>query len=414
MPHRMNVLMISDVYFPRLNGVSTSIQTFRDDLRRMGHRVELVAPSYVGQPGRIGESGVIRIAGWRVPNDPEDRFMRWDRLHGTLADLAAGHWDVIHVHTPFLAHSAGVGLAAKTGTPLVITYHTLFEEYLEHYVPLAPRRATRGLARRMSRHQCHQADAVVAPSRAMADRLVGYGVSPARIHVLPTGLPDSVYERGDRNAFRRRHDIAPDRPVALFVGRLAHEKNIGFLLAALAEAKKRVPGLLLLVAGDGPAAESLREEARRLGVSEDVRFLGYVSRGRPLADCYAAADVFAFASRTETQGLVLLEAMAQGVPVLALAEMGTREILEGNPGALIGRDDADAFGRQLAGLLSQPSLIARMGEEARESAEAWRGPVLAGRLLDLYGGLSPRRGGRHRMKATRDRSTTPAWMSLRK
>ena len=160
----------------------------------------------------------------------------------------------------------------------------------------------------------------------MARRLTEYGVSRP-LHVLPTGIPLACFSAGQRARFRQQHAIADERPVALYVGRAAHEKNIDFLIEALREALKKVPGLLLVIAGEGPALGHLRALVSRLGLAGSVLFVGYLDRQTELPDCYAAADLFAFASRTETQGLVLLEAMAAGLPVVALAEMGTCDIL---------------------------------------------------------------------------------------
>jgi 1,2-diacylglycerol 3-alpha-glucosyltransferase len=400
----VNILMLSDVYHPRVNGVSTSIETFRHDLLALGHRVQLVAPAYDASSRPGLEPGITRVPGPRMPRDPEDRIMSGPRLRRRLAELGRTHWDVVHVHTPFLAHRSGVAFAARTGAPLLITYHTLFEEYLEHYVPIVPHRSTRALARRLSRTQCRQADAVVVPSRAMADRLHAYGVSPRLMTVLPTGLPDALYSPGDGAAFRAAHGIPADRPVALFVGRLAHEKNIEFLLESLHGVAARVPDALLLLAGDGPARAALQARAEQLGVAQRTRFLGIVRRGPALADCYAAADVFAFASRTETQGLVLLEAMAQRVPVLALSAMGTREIVEDCPGALVGTDRPGEFGAQLAALLADRARTRAMGVAAGAWAERWRGRVLARQLAELYASLPARR---------RPARTVRRWLRLR-
>jgi glycosyltransferase involved in cell wall biosynthesis len=383
----MKILVISDVFHPRVNGVSTSMETFRRDLCQLGHRVHLVVPEYDNQGGEPAASDMSRIAARPVPRDPEDRLMDWRRLCQQLDALAAEPWDVIHVQTPFIAHYAGVRMAQRTGVPLVITYHTLFEEYLYHYIPVIPKAAMRLLARRLSRRQCDQADAVVVPSRAMAARLHGYGVSTQTTHVLATGLPPACYEQGDGAAFRAAHDIPADRPVALFVGRAAHEKNIGFLLEAMQTVRKRLPEALLLIAGEGPAVAQLRQQAKQLDIVANVRFLGYLRPGSVLAGCYAAADVFAFASRTETQGLVLLEAMAQGLPALALAEMGTHDILDDCPGAVIGRNSPADFGLQLAGLLGDSAHRDALAVAAREWAERWKSEEQARRMVDLYRSL---------------------------
>ena len=375
----MRVLMVSDVYFPRINGVSTSIETFRQTLAQEGVEVRLVAPRYGDEPD---EPLVARVPGRPVPRDPEDRLVAWRAMSEAVRTQAAD-CDLVHIQTPFAAHYAGLAAARREGVPVLATYHTLFEEYLHHYAPFLPARGLRALARHVSRSQCNALDGVVVPSPAMQARLNEYGVRRP-IHVLPTGIPLTRFASGDRVRFRAAHGIAAGRPVALFVGRVAHEKNIGFLLEMTAVAVKRRPDLLLLVAGEGPALPALRAQAARLGLGEAVRFTGYLDRRRELPDCYAAADVFVFASRTETQGLVLLEAMAVGLPVVALAQMGTADILAPRRGCRVPDDDPAAFADSVVEVLSDASLRARLGSEARAYAHGWSDAAMARRLADLY------------------------------
>ena len=378
----MRVLMVSDVYFPRVNGVSTSIETFRTSLRQHGVEVRMVAPRYADE---ATAADIVRVKGWQVPGDPEDRLLHWNAMH--RAALAAAHdCDLIHIQTPFVAHYAGLKAARALHKPVLATYHTLFEEYLQHYAPMLPARWLRGQARAWSRRQCNALDAIVVPSSAMRKRLREYGViSP--MHVLPTGIPVRDFENADGAAFRRAHGIAPERPVALFVGRVAHEKNIGFLLQALQHALQHCPELLLVIAGEGPARAELQQQVAQKQLGDSVRFIGYLERRHALPDCYAAADVFVFASLTETQGLVLLEAMAAGTPVVALAEMGTIDILDSAQGAIVPPHDAAAFGQQLAGLFAQPERLTQLRQQARSYAHAWSDTAMAGRLAALYRSL---------------------------
>jgi glycosyltransferase involved in cell wall biosynthesis len=320
-----------------------------------------------------------------VPGDPEDRLAHYAKLRRATLKAAAA-CDVIHIQTPFAAHYAGLHAARVLNKPVIATYHTLFEEYLQHYIPWLPAAALRGLARRFSRGQCNALDAVIVPSSAMRKRLRDYGVVRP-LHVLPTGLPDSAFAPGDGAAFRARHGIAPERPVVLFVGRVAHEKNIGFLLEAFAVARRALPQLLFLVTGEGPARADLERQAAQLGVNNNVRFLGYLDRKRELPSAYAAADAFVFASRTETQGLVLLEAMAQRCPVVALSLMGTADILEAQRGCRIAPDDPAGFARVLLDLLNDPEACVRLGDAARSYAREWSDQALAGRLAELYRSL---------------------------
>lgn len=378
----MRILMVSDVYFPRVNGVSTSIETFRRTLAEVGVEVRLVVPRYGNEPD---EPGVIRVAGRPVPGDREDRLVSWRAMHRAVL-AAARDCDAIHIQTPFIAHYAGLKAARRLGKPVLATYHTLFEEYLQHYAPFLPVGWLRGQARAFSRRQCNALDALIVPSSAMRSRLEAYGVTTA-MHVLPTGIPLAQFATGDGKAFRQRVGIPEQRPVALFVGRVAHEKNIDFLLDALPHALAQQPDLLLLVAGEGPALSVLQRRVEMLGLQAAVRFIGYLDRQRDLPACYAAADVFVFASRTETQGLVLLEAMAAGLPVIALAEMGTVDILAPGRGALTPPDDPRLFGQVLGDFLQQPVRTSCLAEEAVAYAAEWSDQAMAARLAKLYGEL---------------------------
>ena len=375
----MRVLMVSDVYSPRVNGVSTSIETFRRTLAGNGIEVRLVVPRYGDE---ADEPGIVRVPGRPVPGDPEDRLVRWRAMHREVL-AAARDCDLVHVQTPFVAHYAGLKAARKLGLPVLASYHTLFEEYLQHYAAFLPAGWLRGQARAFSRSQCNALDAVVVPSQAMRERLESYGVR-VPLHVVPTGIPTAQFAGGDGAAFRARHGIQPGRPVALFVGRVAHEKNIGFLLEALVHVRRQCPEVLLVVAGEGPARADLQATAGALGLADAARFIGYLDRRHELPDCYAAADVFAFASRTETQGLVLLEAMAAGLPVVALSAMGTAEILDGGRGSIVPPDCPQVFGETLAHILSHPAAWRHLGDDAAGYAREWSDVAMAGRMAELY------------------------------
>src|SRR6186713_2408016 len=337
----MRVLFVSDVYFPRVNGVSTSIRTFRGDLAEAGVETLLVTPEYPGAPADT-EPGIIRVASGGVPRDPEDRRFLGGPLKRALNAGLAANVDLVHVHTPFIAHYAGVRFARRHGLPVVATYHTFFEDYLHHYVPILPRGIGRFLARRFTLSQCEDVAALISPSAPMRDALQAYGVTTP-IEVLPTGLAAESFVRGDGARFRKSFDLPPDRPLLLYVGRVAFEKNIDFLLRMFVRLRKLRPDALFVIAGEGPALAHLTKLARELGVESQVRFIGYLDRRTELPDCYAAGDAFVFASRTETQGLVLLEAMAQGTPVVSTAELGMRSILTADCGAFVVPEEEKTF-----------------------------------------------------------------------
>ena len=378
----MNILFISDVFFPRVNGVSTSINTFATELRALGHQVTLIAPSYTDEDKQ--EEWIVRVPSHKIYFDPEDRLMNFGKLKALLPWIRDKHFDVIHIHTPFTAHYVGIHFGKKLDIPVVETYHTFFEDYLHHYLPFIPQFISRKLARTISRRQCNAVDGIVSPSKPMLDVLKQYGIkTPAE--VVATGLDDSSFARVDGEHFRMSHDIPLAQPMLLFVGRVAHEKNIGFLLEMHVELIKKHPDALLVITGEGPAEESIKHSIDKLGISNKVRMIGYLDRSHELIACYKAADIFVFASKSETQGLVLLEAMAQGTAVVAIAELGTKSILIEGEGVLIAKDDINDFADKVSVLLSDAPKRQMIGDKGRQYAqEKWGAGVLAKKVAKFY------------------------------
>jgi 1,2-diacylglycerol 3-alpha-glucosyltransferase len=380
----MNILMISDVYFPRINGVSTSIQTFREGLDTENVSVTLIAPDYNNaESGNETENAIVRLPARSIPFDPEDRLMRSKHLRQLEQTLQDEKFDLIHIQTPFAAHYAGLRLAKQRGIPCIATYHTHFEEYFHHYLPVMPRPLARGLTRRIARSQCNALDAIIVPSTAMHEALRSYGVTKP-LHVLPTGIPLAQFSPEEDDSFRTRHGLPLDRPLALFVGRVAHEKNLHFLLEAMRHALTLNPRVALVIAGEGPALASLKKSVAQHDMKKDVFFLGYLDRQKELPLCYAAADLFVFPSVTETQGLVLLEAMAAGLPVLGIPAMGATDILGPQRGAVCAPHEAQGFGKLIAEILADASLLAKLSVEGREFAQTWGAPERARQLAHLY------------------------------
>ncbi|MEW6692178.1 MAG: glycosyltransferase [Pseudomonadota bacterium] len=377
----MRLLMVSDVYFPRVNGVSTSVQTTRRALGRLGHEVTLIAPDYP-QP-HADDDNVLRVSARPVLLDPEDRLMRWSELIRLERNLASHEYDLLHIHTPFAAHYAGLRLARSLGLPVVETYHTFFEQYLEHYIPFLPGALLRLAARRLTVSQGNAVDTLIAPSLAMRDQLLRYGVRTP-VEVIPTGIDLAAWRGPEAPDPRPALGLTADQPMLLYVGRLAFEKNIEFLLEMFTHVLAQRPDARLVLAGEGPAETHLRRQVGQLGLQERVRFVGYLPRDGALQALYRAADAFVFASTTETQGLVLIEAMALGTPVVALAEMGTRDIMREGEGSLIAPHEPAGFAARVLELLNHPHQAAQLAAKAVLAAEAWREERVAGRLVELY------------------------------
>ena len=378
----MRILMISDVYFPRINGVSTSIQTYRQELSQQGIQIDLVVPEYDQRTD--DEKNIYRIPSRKVPLDPEDRFMNKKHLRKqTEKLLEENEYDLVHIQTPFLAHYVGIDMARKYGVPVVETYHTYFEEYMYNYIPFLPKSFLRMLVRRFTIKQCNALDALIVPSSAMLEVLRGYGVkTPAEI--IPTGIHPELFSHGDGMAFRDKHGIDEETPLLVHVGRVCYEKNIDFLVRMHKRLVEDIPEATLLIAGEGTATKSLKKLSEKLKIDEKVKFVGYLDRHTELQSCYAAGDTFVFSSRTETQGLVLLEAMASGVPVVSTAVMGTKDILKSKRGALVSTEDVIEFSDKVSFLLKNKLLQKQMSVEARSYSSEWSIQSLTGKMISFY------------------------------
>ena len=263
------------------------------------------------------------------------------------------------------------------------SYHTFFEEYVGVYLPWLPKFLSRFAARYFSRSLCHGVDHLIVPSDEMTQVLRRYGiVTPSS--VIPTGIHLEEFRGGDGARFRRAHGIAEDRPALVTVSRLSAEKNIAFLLDVARALVDEFPSLVFILAGEGPDAPRLKRHAQAIGLRDHVVFVGNLDRRTTLLDCYKAGDVFVFASPTETQGLVLLEAMSLGVPIVSTAVMGTATVLRHAKSARISGEDVGEFAGNVAALLRSAQERKALAEAGPHDAAAWSAPLLMERVVKLY------------------------------
>ncbi len=373
---RLRIGVFTESWKPYMSGVVRSIDSFASALSAQGHELFIFAPGYPGHRRR--ERIVFRFLSLPAPTNPDFRLCipLSPRLGWTAARLGL---DVIHVHSPFLMGQLGVRLARRLRLPLVFTFHTLYHHYA-HYVPL-PRPLTEWAALRWSRDFCNGCDLVIAPTPGVRDFLLRLGVT-TRVEVLPTGVDPQRFRQGDPTWLRRSYNLG-NGPVLLFVGRLGREKNLGLLIRAYSRVRAVHPDCRLVLVGDGPEEPALRAQARSLGVADGVVFTGRFG-DRELANAYAAADVFVFPSVTETQGIVLLEAQAAGLPVVTVRALGTADMVVEGRGGLLCEPEEEFLAAAVLRLLADEGLRKAMGAAARARAEALSTPRLARRLGDLY------------------------------
>ncbi len=359
-----------------LGGVPTAVETIRRSLEALGHEPVIVAPRMAGSDDR--GAPVIRVPAIPAPTYPD--FALPLPLHPALTRrLYALDLDVFHAHHPFLLGASARRLARASGRPFVFTYHTLYDRYA-HHVPL-PRAMVARRAIRWSTGFADTADLVLAPSDFVARRLRAQGVRRP-IEVLPTGIDLERFRPGGRTAARHALGLGAAGRVLLYVGRLDREKNLDFLLHAVA--RIATPGgVRLLLVGRGMQGAALRGAAAARGMGERIEFRGGVPPDG-LSAYYRAADAFVFASTTETQGLAVLEAMACGLPVVAVRASGIEEVVaEGVSGLLVPEDPA-VFAAAVTQVLTDPDLAAKLAIGGREAAARLGSLAMVRRLVSLY------------------------------
>lgn len=380
--------MLTNTYRPHVGGVARATDTLAQECRAAGHEVLVVAPGFPGDEHERDE-GVLRVPAIQNFNG-SDFSVRMPVPHFLHSRLRRFDPDLIHSHHPFLLGDAALRLAYEHNLPLVFTHHTLYENYT-HYVPFDSQ-ALKRFVIRLATDYANRCDAVIAPSGSIARLIAERGVQ-VPIATIPTGIDAAAFTTGDGAAFRRERGIPEGACVIGHVGRLALEKNLDYLGAAVVRALAEDDGRRFLLVGDGPESRRLRQRFERAGVAGRVHMTGKLA-GRTLYDAYAAMDVFAFASQTETQGMVLAEAMAAGLPVVALDGPGVRDVVrdDSNGRLLPAGADPDAFAAAL-GEGADPGRHARWRGAARATADAFDRRRCAARVLELYRSLQP--SGRH-------------------
>ena len=396
----MNIVMLSNTYAPHVGGVARSIAAFARQYRELGHQVLVVAPEFDQQ--QSDEKDVVRIPA--IQNFNGSDFSVALPVSGLLSDtLDAFQPDIVHAHHPFLLGMTALRIARYRQLPLVFTHHTLYEQYT-HYVP-GDSPVLRRFAIQLVTRYANLADRVFAPSESIASLLLERGVRTP-INVVPTGVELPLFCQGDGAAFRRKVGIPENAFVVGHIGRLAPEKNLQFLARSIAcfisarfpskPSANSPPEIHCLVVGTGPAEADIRAMFAQAGLTARLHLDGIQTK-QTLADAYHAMDVFAFASKSETQGMVITEAMAAGKPVVALDASGVREVVKDRVnGRLLLEENADTFSAALQWVAEQTTDQAlALAQAARETAERYSMPNTANRALDCYQELLKRNATSH-------------------
>jgi glycosyltransferase involved in cell wall biosynthesis len=359
----MRVGLFTNNYLPFRGGVATAVETLRQGLEALGHRTWIFAPA--AHPPQADPPYVFRYPSIPAPTYPGFSLpLPVSRRLGRIA--RALDLDVVHVHHPFLLGLTGRRLARRQGRPLVFTYHTRYEKYA-HYVPLPPR-LVRSLAVRLACRFADSADLVVAPSEHVADTLRRRGVT-APVAVIPTGVDLDLFSPASRERARRRLGLPADGLICLYTGRLDREKSLERVLDAFESVAAAVSTATLHLVGKGSHSQALEGRAAAGRAGRRIVFHGGLAR-EALPDYYRAADLFLFASETETQGLVLAEAHACGLPAVAVRASGVDEVVTDGETGILTKAETGEMADAAIGLLLDVGRRASMGQAARRLVEA--------------------------------------------
>jgi glycosyltransferase involved in cell wall biosynthesis len=374
----MKIVMFTNTYLPHVGGVARSVSTYETEFCRRGHDVRIVAPQFEGADDSSGR--VLRTPA--IQNFNGSDFSVRIPVPGLLADFVDDFRpDLLHSHHPFLLGDSALRLAWSRRLPLVFTYHTMYEEYT-HYVPLALE-AFKRFAIQMSTDYCNLCSHVIAPSESVARLLAERGVTTP-VTAIPTGVDVEFLASGDRQRAGERYGIRGNSTVVGHVGRLAPEKNLDFLARAMRHFLAERPNSVFLVVGAGESAEAIKRTLQVADENGQLIMPGCLT-GQDLVDAYSAIDVFVFTSQSETQGMVLAEAMAAGATAVALDAPGVREIVNQQNGELLPKDATEMdFASALAAVTNNPALLQARRSAAKRTASEFSIEKCADRVLAIY------------------------------
>lgn len=378
----MRIAMLTNNYKPYIGGVPISIEHLADALRQLGHTIYIFAPSYPNQEEELFvvryPSFPIKIAQAPIPNVMTSIFRK---MIQTL------EIDLIHVHHPALVGNVAYMLRRQFGIPVVFTYHTRYEEYLYYLKALKVLENSTGMIDKYLRYFCNHCDMIFAPTPEIRDHLLYQKEITVPIKVLPTGLSYDHFDTHPHAAASIRAQYGSDVDYLFCtVARLAKEKNLDFILYALQRVKEHLTAcnktFRFLIIGDGLERENLETQCQHLGLDKDVLFLGTIENRR-IRHYLGACDLFLFSSTSETQGIVVLEAMSAGIPVVAVEATGVRDLVWTGKNGILTQENPAQFAQAITKVLCHPAEYQTLCEGATKTASDYSEEKIAS-LAEKY------------------------------
>lgn len=403
----MKIGVFTNNYLPAVSGVGVSIENFRVELIKLGHQVFIFAPNYkeikTEKQFNGGPENIFRFPSLELGKDIKYYSLVLPFTPKIDHVIKGAGLDIVHSQHPYWVGQTAMWYAKRLKLPLVFTYHTLYEEY-SHYVPIVPQPLLKWYLKKSSLEYALKSDAVVAPSQSVKQMLESriakyisslkisakYFSKNLSVEVVPSGIDMEKFKNGDRKAIREKYGITDNDIALLCICRLAPEKNLDFLIRSLALIlnppagnKSSSENVYLMLVGGGSYKEYLEALANEFGVGDKIKFIGSISNDK-IADYYKAGDVFVYSSLTETQGIILVEAMASGLPVVAVDASGSRDVITNDENGFLTKNDAGEFRGKVKYLIDDWDLRKRFSQAAIETAKDYSIENCTRKLFHVY------------------------------
>ncbi len=363
----MKIGFFTNTYFPICYGSVISIESFRKNLEKLGHDVYVFAPSHRDYEDE-GEK-IFRYPSFlfRYKIDYPVSIPISSFINKKIKELDL---DIIHVHQPFSLGREGLKFARKLNIPVVFTYHAKYEDYV-HYVPFLPEHLLADLVKKEAVNFANKCDLTITPSEGIKKVIQRRGVKKDLIKVLPTGIDCESFEKGDREKIREKYKIKKDEILCLNIGRVNEEKNLTMLLMAVRAVILENSKIKLMFIGEGFLKNGLLEMVKKWGIEKQIIFTGFI-KYKEVKDYWQAADIYLQTSKSETQGITILEAMAVGLPIVAVKATGTEDFIVNNKNGLLTKNQTEDFVEKIKFLLKNPLAKKRMAVQAKKDAKNFR------------------------------------------
>ncbi len=374
----MKIGIFTNIYLPGVSGVITAIENYRKELEKQGHQVFIFAPEcgfYQDKNSKVFRFRSVDLhykMSYPLPIAPSSRIGR------KIKQLKL---DIIHTQHFFACGQLAWYYAKKLNTPLVFTYHTRYDLYTD-YLPVFPKEISVPFIQLFCAFYADACDGVIAPSRDVKELLLKYKVKTP-ITVLPSGIDLEKFSRRDSQIMRAKYNLSKDNILLLTVSRLGPEKNLLFLLKAFQKIESAYPEARFMLVGEGPSKKDLEAQSAKMGLKEKVIFTGEIPNEK-IPSFYSCADIFIFSSTSETQGLVVLEAMASGLPVVAVEANGVKDMIENKKNGFLCSQNIYEFSKTILRLIKNPDLRKKVSENAIKTVQNYSVEKSAKKLVEFY------------------------------